>query len=76
MPETDDRVTHVILRFYKRQIFVLCMSNIGDMVRARHDDLPQIEEQNPEDGLGQPVLLIAILEDLAHVGDEADSGDV
>ena len=46
------------------------------MVRARHNDLPRIEERNLEYGLGWPILRIAVLDDLSRVGNEADGADV
>jgi len=67
-PRESPNVTHIILRFHEQQILIPRTSNIGDMIWARHDDLPRIEERNLEDGLGRSHL--------ACVGDEADSPDV
>ena len=74
--ESTSKFTHIILRLHERQVLVLRTLNIGDMFWARHDDLPQIEERNLEDGPGRPVLLIAVLDDLPRMGDKADGTDV
>ena len=73
--ESMSKFTHIILRLRKRQILILRTSNIGDMLWARHDNLPRIEELDFGDGLGRSILSIAVLDDLARVGDEADGTD-